>query len=273
MRSGAGSHVVIPYRTWGRGPHAVALVHGGPGAPGEMGPVARELSAERGVLEPFQSADSVDGQVRELAAQLHEAAALPAVLAGHSWGAMLALLVAAAHPRAVARLVLIGSAPLDPACARGILAARLERLGPEDRAELLRLQALLGAPSALSGPGALERYGALVARADIVDPLEPEPAEFPPQPGIHRRVWAGAAALRATGYFVERARAVACPVTVIHGASDPHPLGGVVGPLETAGLAVRVHVLPACGHTPWRERQARDRFYALLRQEIEQALS
>lgn len=75
---------MIPCRAWCRGPFSVVLVHGGPGAPGEMGPVARELSVLRGVLEPFQSADSVAGQVRELAAQLHEHAALPAVLIGYT---------------------------------------------------------------------------------------------------------------------------------------------------------------------------------------------
>ena len=59
-------------------------------------------------------------------------------------------------------------------------------------------------------------------------------------------------------------------MTVIHGASDPHPVLGVTRPLEEAGLAPRVHLLADCGHTPWIERQARDRFFALLRQEIEQ---
>jgi len=31
-----------------------------------MAPVARELSSEMGVLEPLQTADSIDGQVEEL---------------------------------------------------------------------------------------------------------------------------------------------------------------------------------------------------------------
>lgn len=267
-RSGAGSPVVIPYRAWGRPPFSVVLVHGGPGAPGEMGPVARELSAQRGVLEPFQSADSVAGQVQELVAQLQGHAALPAVLVGHSWGAMLALLVAAASPRTVARLVLVGSGPLDPSSARGIMAARLGSLGPGDRAELIRLHESLGDLSAPPEPAVLERYGELVARADAVDPVYPVPQEFPPDPEIHRLVWSEAAALRASGYFVEQARLVACPIAVIHGENDPHPFEGVVEPLHAAGVSPRVHVLTACGHTPWIERRARERFFALLRQEL-----
>ena len=193
---------------------------------------------------------------------------LPAVLVGHSWGAMLALLVAAASPRTVARLVLVGSGPLDPSSARGIMAARLGSLGPGDRAELIRLHESLGDLSAPPEPAVLERYGELVARADAVDPVYPVPQEFPPDPEIHRLVWSEAAALRASGYFVEQARLVACPIAVIHGENDPHPFEGVVEPLHAAGVSPRVHVLTACGHTPWIERRARERFFALLRQEL-----
>lgn len=257
---------MIPYRTWGEAPYTVALVHGGPGAPGEMGPVARELAT--GVLEPFQAAASVPGQVDELAGQLLEHASLPVVLVGHSWGAMLALLVAAARPRLVRRLVLIGSGPLDPAFVDGIMPARLGRLGPEDRAELLRLQERVRDPSRAPPPEDLARFGFLVDRADSVDPIAPGAPEFAPQPGVHRRVWGGAEALRASGYFVERARSVACPVTVIHGDTDPRPLEGVVAPLRAVGRAPRVHLLRDCGHTPWLERGARDEFFAVLRRQL-----
>ncbi len=259
---------MIPYRTWGEAPYTVALAHGGPGAPGEMGPVARELSATRGIFEPFQASTSVPGQVDELAGQLLEHASLPVVLVGYSWGAMLGLLVAAAHPSSVRRLVLIGSGPLDPTYADGIMATRLERLAPQDRDELLLLQEALGDPSELPLPADLARYGDLIALADSIDPIATEPLGFAPQVAVHRRVWDEAAALRASGYFIEQARSIACPVVVVHGASDPHPVQGVVGPLETAGLSPRVHILPVCGHTPWIERQARDAFFALLRSEI-----
>ncbi len=259
---------MIPYRTWGEGPFSVVLVHGGPGAPGEMGPVARELSVSRGVLEPFQAAPSVREQVSELAAHVLEHATLPVVLVGHSWGAMLGLLVAAAHPSSVGRLVLIGSGPLDSAYADRIMEARLGRLTKEDRDELLLLLKTLDSPSEPPTPAQFARYGHLVARADSVDPIATEPVGFAPEAALHRQVWDEAAALRASRYFIEQARSITCPVVVIHGASDPHPVHGVVGPLADAGLSPRVHLLEACGHTPWIERQARDCFFALLRHEI-----
>ena len=55
-----------PVRMWGHGPYSVAVIHGGPGAPGEMAPVARELSMVTGILEPFQTEMTLDLQVQEL---------------------------------------------------------------------------------------------------------------------------------------------------------------------------------------------------------------
>ena len=50
-------------RIYGRKPYAIAVVHGGPGAPGSIAPVARELSKDMGVLEPLQTKDSLEGQI------------------------------------------------------------------------------------------------------------------------------------------------------------------------------------------------------------------
>jgi len=46
-------------RVYGNKPYHVAVIHGGPGAPGEMAPVARELSLSTGVLEPLQTTETV----------------------------------------------------------------------------------------------------------------------------------------------------------------------------------------------------------------------
>ncbi|HLC23076.1 MAG TPA: hypothetical protein VJL08_01335 [Dehalococcoidia bacterium] len=48
-------------RKYGDKPYGVAIIHGGPGAPGEMAPVALELSAVTGILEPLQTATSLEG--------------------------------------------------------------------------------------------------------------------------------------------------------------------------------------------------------------------
>lgn len=74
-------------RHYGTEPFSVAVIHGGPGAPGDIAPVARELSSACGILEPLQTATSLDGQILELQSVLEESGDLPATLIGHSWGA------------------------------------------------------------------------------------------------------------------------------------------------------------------------------------------
>lgn len=86
---------------WGRlhgaaGPW-VALLHGGPGAPGHMAPVARHLSDRFRVLEPFERRAggaplTVAGHVADVAELLERHAATePAAVVGFSSGAIVAL--------------------------------------------------------------------------------------------------------------------------------------------------------------------------------------
>ena len=79
-------------RTYGDPPFNVAVLHGGPGAPGQMAPVARELSSKRGVLEPLQTKHTLEGQKQELRSILEEYSDFPVTLVGFSWGAMLGFL-------------------------------------------------------------------------------------------------------------------------------------------------------------------------------------
>ncbi len=88
-------------RKYGKKPFKVAVVHGGPGAPGEMAPVARELSADRGVLEPLQTATIIEGQVRELKVILEKNGDIPVMLIGFSWGAWLSFILTAQYPALV----------------------------------------------------------------------------------------------------------------------------------------------------------------------------
>jgi len=240
------------------------VLHGGPGAAGEMAPVARRVSRLAGVLEPLQTAASVDGQVAELAACLRAAATLPVTLVGHSWGAWLGVCCAARHPDLVRELILVSSGPFTAQHAATILPTRLGRLRPEEGREA---QALLGRGATLDDAG-LARLGSLFARADAYDPLPPANADTPAprdgaQAAIFAAVWPEAAALRASGELLRRARSLRCPVLAIHGEYDPHPVAGVSEPLADLPH-FRCTTLPRCGHTPWLERQAHEPFFRIL---------
>ncbi|MBU1077010.1 MAG: alpha/beta hydrolase, partial [Spirochaetes bacterium] len=72
-------------KIYGKSPYSIALIHGGPGAPGSLTPLAEELSSFHGILELFQSEDSLEGQVHELKSLLEKHGDHPITLVGHSW--------------------------------------------------------------------------------------------------------------------------------------------------------------------------------------------
>ncbi len=126
-------------RVYGNPPRRIALLHGGPGAPGTMAPVARELETTHGVLEPLQTANSLEGQLGELHESLQTHADPPVTLIGHSWGAMLGFLFAARHPHFVRKLILVASGVFDPRHAERIESVRLARLAEHERSEMRAL--------------------------------------------------------------------------------------------------------------------------------------
>lgn len=261
-------------RIWGEPPYRVAVVHGGPGAAGEMESVARELARNGGVLEPMQTATTVEGQVRELAALLERHAAAPVALVGFSWGAWLRLMVAARHAALVRKLVLVGSGPFEERYVARIERARMARLSEPERLEFAALVAALADGAAPNKDAALARLGALASKTDAFDPL-PEKLEEPEEPDdaplrggsgdLFQRVWTGAAEMRHTGELMTLARRVRCPVVAIHGDHDPHPADGVREPLSLALPEFRFVLLERCGHKPWAEQHARAPFLAALR--------
>lgn len=257
-------------RKYGRPPYTVAAVHGGPGAPGAVAPVARELAKNTGVLEPLQTKDTLEGQIAELHAVLEANAALPTILIGHSWGAMLAFIVAARYPSYVRKLILVGSGPFEEKYADNITPDRLNRLSEAERVEAFKLIDIINDPAAPAKDKPMARVGELFARADAYDalPREREPEPLPVSEAINRRVWAEAKPLRTSGELVKMGEKIACPVVAIHGDYDPHPAAGVKGPLERVLKDFRFILLEKCGHEPWMERFARERFYAILREEI-----
>jgi pimeloyl-ACP methyl ester carboxylesterase len=266
-------------RKYGVAPFSVAVIHGGPGAPGSMAPVARELSGEHGartnaenpgwgVLEPLQTADSLEGQIQELRAVLAEHGDPPVTLIGSSWGAMLSFIFAAHHPALVRKLILVGSGGYEDQYAAPVMETRLSRLGEEEKNEFDTLIKTLDDPAAEGQNAALARLGQLfTTRTDTYNALTFDTEVLEVRYDIHQRVWDDASQLRKSGELLELGKRIRCPVVAIHGDYDPHPAAGVQA-LSAAITDFTFILLQNCGHYPWIERDARETFFEVLRREL-----
>jgi len=259
-----------PVRMWGHGPYSVAVIHGGPGAPGEMAPVARELSMVTGILEPFQTEMTLDLQVQELKLVLEMGARVPVTLVGFSWGAFLSWMTAARYPYLVRKLILVSSAPFEESYAGAITRTRLDRLEPAERAEAMDLIQKIDDPAGEKKDQILARLGKLLSHADAYDPVPSEEEAFSVQYDVFRGVWDEACELRRKGVLLQMAHAIRCPVVAIHGDHDPHPAEGVNEPLSRECPDFRFILLEKCGHRPWIERNASEAFYEALIREIKE---
>ncbi|UCE18532.1 MAG: alpha/beta hydrolase [Gemmatimonadota bacterium] len=255
-------------RTYGQKPFTVAVVHGGPGAPGHMIPVARELSSEWGVLEPLQTETSVQGQIEELKNVLEEKGDFPMTVIGFSWGAWLSYLCAAHYPALVKKLILIGSGPFKEKYATAIQEIRLNRLSEDEKNEALSLTENLKDPAIRDKDAIFARLGKLFTKADAFDPSTLETEDLEVRYRVYRGVWNDAAELRRSGELLKLGRRIRCPVVAIHGIYDPHPAEGVRKPLSAVLTGFRFMLLENCGHMPWIERQAREEFYKILKEEL-----
>ncbi len=256
-------------RRYGSPPYCTVLIHGGPGAAGEMAPVAGELSKTRGILEPIQTEKSVDGQVNELAALLEKNAVFPAALIGYSWGAWLSAVLAARHPGLVKKLILISSGPFEQAYAARIQSTRMKRLKPAEMDEINFLLDALENPAARNKDRIFGRIGELMSKADSYKPLEQGAAKIALNSAIYSRVWREAEGMRRDGSLLTLMGSIKCPVIAIHGDYDSHPAEGVDKPLSKAVKDFKFILLKKCGHTPWIEKEAKAEFYRILNKELE----
>jgi pimeloyl-ACP methyl ester carboxylesterase len=57
-------------------------------------------------------------------------------------------------------------------------------------------------------------------------------------------------------------------VVAIHGDSDPRPAEAAGEPLAGVLKKFKFILLGKCGHYPWIERYAKDKFYEILKNEL-----
>ena len=226
--------------------------------------------AFKGVLEPLQTATTLDGQVQELRSVLEQDAQVPVTLVGFSWGAFLSWMTAARYPSLVRKLILVSSPPFEESYAGSIIRTRLDRLKPAERTEAMALIGKMDDPAADEKDQVLARLGVLLSHADAYDPVPFVDEAFHCQYDVFRGVWDEACELRKKRVLIQMAHAIRCPVIAIHGDHDPHPAEGVNEPLSRECPDFRFILLPKCGHRPWIERNASDAFYEALVREIKE---
>lgn len=260
------------FRLYGLPPYETAVIHGGPGAPGEMAPVARRISSYAGVLEPLQTAKTIDSQIEELEETVTMQGDPPVVLIGWSWGAWLSFLWAARNPPMVKKLILVASGPFEDKYAHNIMKIRLERLKERDRVEALLLIDRMDKPAGderiAEKNDAFMRLGKLISKADDFHPVSHKDYALECQSDVFRSVWDQAEKLRKSGELLQAGKNIQCPVVAIHGVHDPHPAEGVRRPLTRILKDFRFVLLEKCGHKPWIERAAKNKFFSVLSEEL-----
>jgi proline iminopeptidase len=250
-------------RTVGAGPDVVVL-HGGPGAHHDyllpqfdrlaQGRRLRYYDQRGGGRSPVGRDTAVGWreQVADLAALTTHWHAAPATLLGYSWGGLLALLFAIAHPERVSRLALVCPAPAD-ARDRGRFEARF--------AERSRAPAITQARAELQASGLRERDVAAYQRRAFelsVAGYFRDPAAvgdltpFRLTGRTQQEVW------RSLGAYDVRASldALDIPSRVFAGRHDPIPLDTAEDTARRLGAALVV--FEHSGHCPYVEEP--DRF-------------
>jgi len=230
-----------------------------------MAPVARGLADLYRVVEPFQrGSSSVRLTVERHVADLHEVISIcaegcrPALL-GSSWGAMLALAYAAAHPSSTGPLVLVGCGTFDPVARAAMQNTIAERMNDEIRARLKYAEQL----------DLNERLKASAEATEPIysyDPLSSTHEEDKVDARANEETWDDMLRLQTEGVYPAAFAAIKVPVLMVHGTFDPHPGRLIMESLQPCLAQLDYRELERCGHYPWLEKAAADAFFSLVRE-------
>ncbi len=205
---------------------------------------------------------------------LRAVAPRPATLIGASWGAMLGLSFAARYPQDVSALVLVGCGTYDEH-SRSLYRRSLDQLlGEAGRHRIATFKSRLTMEcNAVKRDAILGELGAAYMRAEsyeLLDGSSDSADSLPADESGHRETWEDALRLQREGIEPDAFRAVAARVLMIHGTVDPHPGEATRNLLRRFIPQLEYIELDRCGHEPWRERHARDRFVESVREWLRQ---
>lgn len=251
--------------TSGGGPGLV-LAHGGPGMSDNLGAVARMVEDLTTVHRYDQRAcgrstgqaagQTVESAVADMEALREHWGYDRWVVGGHSWGAALALFYALAHPERTRAIVYISGPGVTPPPVRPRAPGRLERLSPDERDELARLD-----PLGREGDvAAATRVAHLMWRTDFADPSRAPDFSVEPLFAFPRKAAVGQALRRSADErlaagLADDVRRLRVPVLVLHGEDDPLPVE-CASDLADRLPQAQLTILAGVGHIPWLEDEA-----------------
>lgn len=151
-----------------------------------------------------------------------------------------------------------------------IMETRLSRLNVKERKEALALSESFSSHRSSNEDRNkfLERFGEIFTKADAYNPITLDTEVIEHQYDLYDKIWKEAREFRASGKLLELGQQIRCPVTAIHGDYDPHPAAGIQKPLSVVVKAFHFILLKNCGHLPWIESEAKERFFEILREEL-----
>lgn len=226
----------------------IIALHGGPGVASSYMHGLDRLALERIIVVTYdqrgvgesglpETEFSMAAYVADLAAVQRETAAGPVIVFGHSWGGLLALNYAAAHPERVRALVLFGSAPPT----RSALVEAAQEF--QQRLEALQQQGIVAQPLPAGG-----RYLEEIQPVYFSDPTRALPSvliDLDYEPRVNRATWT----TLGNYDFREELRALDHRVLFFWGRDDPFGEGmarATLSALENA--EVETVWLDDCGH-------------------------
>jgi proline iminopeptidase len=245
----------------------VVLVHGGPGICDYLEPVAEMLGDVATVHRYEQRGCGRSPQVEpiDIAGFVADVDALRAAwgherwtLAGHSWGATLALLYAFAYPERVTKLVYASGTGLTEDWIPEFRQNLAERLSVSERARWAHVAELIAAGD---GTPSLEtEWAEFLIKTDFADPSRlstvPRPLfAYPTNRAVNARLGAEWSRTVDSGVLPDRARALRVPTLVLHGDGDPRPSWPACQLAELIPGS-RFVLLDDVGHEPFWERPA-----------------
>jgi pimeloyl-ACP methyl ester carboxylesterase len=261
---------VLEYRTYGASGPVVIAVHGGPGAAGSMGIVAKEISREFRVLEPFQRKAGAERltvalHVRDMHdfIQAHCAGERP-LLVGHSWGAMLSLAYASEHPDAPLAIVLICCNTLNEETREKMNAIIASRTVGDLKTQFQQTERETDPNKRMALMG---KFMLKVQSYDLI-PREAkgESKREAAISGFQREAWEDMLRLQNSGAYPAAFARIKVPVIMLHGSYDPHPGDLIYHGLKRYMPHLEYREWERCGHYPWLERHAKDDFFAALKE-------